>query len=900
MQDSAVTILAATERLARELRVRFALQKQREGARAWVAPAIHSYRGWIQRSWGSAWPTQQILFPAQELALWLYALEQSGHGEALLSRTAAARQARYAGNLLTKHQIDPEPGHFATRDEQIFAEWHALVQQNLGRDGWITEEQLPEALLKMLAAGDWVPEARLHLVGFVDETPLQRLFFGRLSAAGVQIERSDLLEPVESIVVALRPSTRLDQWRLAACRAKDVLAPFANRYDQAPPRIGILVPDPEQCRDQFEAVLREYLAPFTSIPGPLRSRLPWRFSRGRPLAEHPLVAAALDAISLDRFHNGLEVISRLILSPLTFTSSGSLDKSALEFRLRQRGGSRFSLRSIRRLCNEIRTKQGADATSFAAIFDQWLETFESSMPRLALPSDWVRWIESLLGAAGWGVGPMSAEQTQAVDDWRVALDALSSMDTQVGEIDQGRMVVWIREILLERTFQASGEHLQPVEVMAYWDAIGSQFDELLVLDLNANQMPEMARSTGYLPTERLAAAGVPNVTPESALERGKLWMAHIKRTAPKIIFMSPGQDDSGARTLPSPLHAGWPSEETGGPQCISHLESILRAGAKTSYPPPELVPPIAEPVKEGVRGGIAILKNMAVSPWVAFARHRLGLTEFPMPTDGLDHRVQGKLVHRALERFWREVRSQGRLLALTYVQRLDKVVGLVTAVQNEDGIASAAHYGEGMATVERERAVALIMDWLNLESKRAHPFEVVLCEEAMSVRVGPLGLDLRVDRVDRITDRSGTYYIVIDYKSGANVDTRGWDPEDLTEPQLPTYASFGNLAALGVPEIHGVAFAQVAEGDCAFHLLASFAGRLIPAADGDVGSGMAEWYSRVGEWAATLTRSAQEFMAGDLSLDRAKFKKNRFVRDLDPLVRPGPEPEALTPGVDPF
>ncbi len=57
-----------------------------------------------------------------------------------------------------------------------------------------------------------------------------------------------------------------------------------------------------------------------------------------------------------------------------------------------------------------------------------------------------------------------------------------------------------------------------------------------------------------------------------------------------------------------------------------------------------------------------------------------------------------------------------------------------------------------------------------------------------------------VDRIDRLADGR---QIIIDYKTGAGIDTKNWGEQRITEPQLPIYAALVN------DEVTAVVFAKV-------------------------------------------------------------------------------------------
>lgn len=892
--------LTSSERLARDLRVNAALQMRREGRRVWAAPEIHSFRSWTEREWRSCWPKEQILHPTQELALWLYAIEKSGAGDRQLSRMAAARQARKIGNIVQTYKVDPDPGSFAGPEESLFYQWHTLVMETIAGRDWLLETQLPEALIALMDTGEWTPPEQVRTIGMVHETPVQTRLLEAMAERGTVVVRDEVARECESELSLLRPANKLMQMRMAAERIRELLMPFRNRNDAEPPRIALVVPDIDAARPEIDAVLGEYLAPYTLVPGELRERRPWRYARGLPLAEQPLVALALDLLSVETRRNPLDVISRILLDPSIFSNAPVSRRSEFELRLRQLGYW-FSIPRMRVLAAEH--TDGED--DFPARFSRWLDEYDSTRPDRELPSVWADWIQAILAAAEWGSGSLTSTQTQAIESWNEALDGFRAMDSQIGRVNASQMLVWVREILFARYFQPAVRHLQPVHVLSHADALGGVYDEIIVLDATTGTLPEAPRAIGLVSQERLAMAGVPRSSPDLAVADAERWRDVLLRMAPRIQVMAPAHNDAGDSLVPSPIFTGWP-----GGGAVSEAATALTALSSTvsdalEVPAEEPVPPIDDPDLEGVRGGVKIFGSMAVSPWLAFVRHRLGLTEFPVAVEGIDVRNQGKLMHRVLDRFWTAVRTRDNLLSISLDDLIAMVRELVTRVQEEDGLISPEAFGSGLAAAEHQRMSDLILDWLEVEGQRTDPFEVVLTEADVQTDIGGLHVSLRIDRVDRI-DRSAAgddtlRYLAIDYKSSSSALSRSWlEDEDLPEPQLPIYASCTDLGRHGVSSIDGVAWGKVAEKGCSFITYAGFCDNVTPKSSGQRGRAVDDWSGQLRAWRSLLERQARVFMEGSLELDRKKFQKDEYSKDLAPLVRPEDEPAPSTPNGDPF
>ncbi len=88
-------------------------------------------------------------------------------------------------------------------------------------------------------------------------------------------------------------------------------------------------------------------------------------------------------------------------------------------------------------------------------------------------------------------------------------------------------------------------------------------------------------------------------------------------------------------------------------------------------------------------------------------------------------------------------------------------------------------------SIERERSINLINDWLNIEKIRP-PFTLVAQETQLSIDLSGLKLQLKIDRIDRLNDGS---IMLIDYKTGLT-HLKSWFGDRPQQPQLPLYAVY--------------------------------------------------------------------------------------------------------------
>lgn len=169
---------------------------------------------------------------------------------------------------------------------------------------------------------------------------------------------------------------------------------------------------------------------------------------------------------------------------------------------------------------------------------------------------------------------------------------------------------------------------------------------------------------------------------------------------------------------------------------------------------------------------------------------------------GLDARMKGVIVHRALESFWNVVQSQQALKALPQAELNAEIQRAIDEALREVEELRVTEWDASYVEVQRARLRNLMHQWLALE-KRRRPFTVKMSEKRFSeVRIGSLRLDVRVDRID--TGEEGD--ILIDYKTGVAKPAE-WLTDRPDAPQLPLYAAVSEAERL-----EAVAFAQVRTG----------------------------------------------------------------------------------------
>jgi ATP-dependent helicase/nuclease subunit B len=209
------------------------------------------------------------------------------------------------------------------------------------------------------------------------------------------------------------------------------------------------------------------------------------------------------------------------------------------------------------------------------------------------------------------------------------------------------------------------------------------------------------------------------------------------------------------------------------------------------------------------------------------------------------------------------VRTQDALKLMTIEERDGVLEWCITEALKRTEEASATAWDAAYLQVQRDRLRRLLNWWLELEMERGLPFEVKLSEkEFKDVPVGPLLLNVRMDRVDAVEGGE----VLIDYKTG-DATPNDWLTERPGAPQLPLYAILSEGKGL-----RGVAFGLVRAGE----------GRGLKGYA--VGSGVlpgrptplkeaATLEAQVERWRQVLVGLAEEFYAGDARVNPKQYPK---------------------------
>jgi len=684
-------------------------------------------------------------------------------------------------------------------EAKLFIGWQAEFDKRCRSNGWIDTAGLQRQVVELIAAGHFALPASIAFIGFDRYTPLERDLMAALTARGVSVQNQPKF-PVDR-------GNDDGRHRVVACADGDaecaaVVAWVQEQLAANPAcRLGIVAPDLAGVRDRLEFLLDDALHPALIRPDAAEVPRAFNFSLGRALADLPLIRVALDLLALGSGRAKIEQsrLSALLLAGGWSAADGEADgRARLDAALRRDLPYFTTLPALIRLARRLAESEAPLCPQTVDALDAFAETAAAASRKLP-PGQWAGIFRNCLKAAGWpGDRPLSSHEFQARRAFGEVLDGFGRLDGLLGPLAFAEAVRRLSQLCRQRLFQPETRGRPAIQVLGVLESAGLDFDALWVMGMNDDLWPPPPRPNPLLPAELLRAAGAAHASAEVELDFAQRVHERLSHSAPKVTF-SFAQADGNRVLRPSPLIAGIPLAADASAEVVT----LARQMAGESAAVLELIADaMAPPVGEGekVSGGSWVLRAQAICPAWAYFQYRLGGEAMDEPVEGLDPAARGTLVHEALEAFWTAVRSSDALAALGELSRQQAIAEAVTkALQTfelDRRITLPARFRE----LEAARLAKLVDVWLLVEAKRGLSFDVIACEAPAEVEIEGIKVKMIVDRIDQLADGR---QVIIDYKTGAAVDTKNWAEQRITEPQLPIYAALVN------EDVAAVVFAKV-------------------------------------------------------------------------------------------
>ncbi len=843
-------VVTASERAARFLLAAYHRARRAEGLKAWATPNVQDWRSFVHSEWARRNLDARLLLNSlQEQSIWAAILAKSRLSAGLLE----GPRYRIADLAIQAHQLlcDYAP-HFLSEaarrpwqnDAGEFSSWLEEFDRICRKDGLIGAARAPLELIERL---EKEPGGRppILLCGFDRILPTQQRVIAAWRASG-EVREAHLPPPTPQVHfhAAADPAGEL-----AAC------AIWCRRQRAANPgaRLLVLAQDVSDRRGEFE---RAFLRFARAEEGAAHARNLFEFSLGVPLAQTGLVRSA--RLLLHWLSEPIEEHEADWLFSSGYMAANREETLALTAFMRALRRKNWQ-RTRWALADLLSQRPGVELPRgwVGRILQAQRQLLEAGSTQQA-PFAWTELTAHVLEAAGWpGATPLGSIEFQILRRWQAILENCATLGFS------GRLMSW--PAFLAALYRATGESLfapesegAPILISGPQESAGLTADAIWFLDADENHWPPSGGTHPLLPLPVQREAAMPHSSPQLDWDLAATTTRRLLASAAEVHF-SYAKQAKGVDRRPSPLIALIAGQPRALPVELSP-QPPAPPGA-TLFPDSSQVP-----FPNGaVAGGSNVLSSQSQCAFKAFATARLGAQTWEPAEAGLTALERGLLLHEAMHRIWAGppdgIRSHAELAAMTNLDGF--VAGHVQSAMREKTPVRAR---DGMPPryleLEAQRLTALIAEWLRYEEARL-PFTVEQTEAKSATAIGGLQLNLRLDRVDRLSDGS---LLVIDYKTGG-VLPKSWDLPRPSDVQLPLYATF----ALNDPEreVGGLVFAKLRAGECKFDGKARHASsQLKPNLSGRTNLVRRPLTSHdMVAWRAYIEQMARDFLAGCADVD---------------------------------
>lgn len=875
-------IICSTARLAQSLRDAHSHEQLAQSQRQWQPLQAMTLQQWLDDLIEQASLSGQIalaqtplgmLDAMQERILWEQAiagtLAQEALG-ALFDQTGMAVAAMEANRLLLEWNIvlgDVEQ----TEETRQFLHWREYFRKHCKQSGWLESVRYVDWQIAHLQAVAGMLPPLIYLAGFDRISPQQQRLFSALGERGTELRTWATGLPTAGTASQIGYDDVESECRAAAAWAKQKL----SQNPQA--RLAIVVPQLAKLRARIATILDDTLQPQTVHAGLSEMPRCYDFSLGEPLADYPLASTALALLRLtvQRYHFSQDDVCGLLRN--VYWSSAEADaRASLEARMRRKLPASLNFEQLLRLVHKAKL-DGLPLDQLPVQLEA-MQQQAQEWPRKQLASGWAVCFAKLLKASGWpGERNLSSHEYQTQNKWNDTLAGFSRLDDLLGNLDAAQALSRLSQICREQIFQPEAEATSPILVSGMLEAAATPLDAIWIMGMNDHQWPPAPSPNALLPAALQRSVAAPNADNRVQAEFAATIHFRLLHSAADLVFSWAHKD--GERELRmSPLLHGLPQAMTSFGQAATLAEQLAQP-AQMQRLDDHQAPAVAD--GEEIRGGTGLLRAQAICPAWAFYQYRLGARALDEPLDGLDAMARGSLLHAVLQCFWQGHDSvylnsmSASQLTATVEQAVEDGVRLYSQKQEQPLPAN-------FMLLEKSRLKRLLSAWLLFEQERS-PFSVKDCEREVTLTLADMQITLKLDRVDELPDGA---LVVIDYKTGSQLDYKSWAEDRIAEPQLPVYAAL----ALHSDEVAAVCFAKIRAHEQAFVGIAS-SNQVLPglksldqARKVFDAEKFPDWTALIMHWRATILAIAKEIKAGEAAVSYSNLADLTYC-EVKPLLR---------------
>lgn len=833
--DKNSIVITPNRRLANHLQQRFAVTQCSKNLQAWHSLLVLPLDSWLQNLWQNHGNSHVLLTSNQELLLWQQSINKISGSEF----ATFAYLAKEAFMLLNSWELDTKIDDYSTFNEDalVFQKWQKEFTSYCQQHNFITHSQIIPKLIEIFneSPSTLAIPATINLIGFEQITPqLQTLLqcFKTHNISFQTLDINNLLSTQSSISF----NTQDEEIYTAALWAKKLLAQSKQS------KIACVLPNLTALRTKVQRIFSQVFNGTNAF----------NISVGEKLLDFPLIHFIFNLLELT-YKVPLKTLNDFLLSPyFAITSNEFAEYSSLIAALRRQNKAEITWQELQNLSAVVDTN-GRKVISEAkhinkiALFFKELENIqENILNKNTSPSNWAKVFCQKIQLLGNTLSSITMEEQALLNRFQELFVEFVTLQHIFPSLSQTKALNHLKTLAANSIFQLPSENCN-INILGILEASGINFDYLWVMGMDDEHWPTAPNLNPFIPKELQKRHNLPHATANKELQFCTALTNRFTRSAKKIIFSFVKHSDDH-QVNPSPLIATAEAitlSDLNIHDSISSNKISLENHVLESYSD-EQAPEITS--EESIKSGAKIFKLQSLCPFRAFAEIRLHAEELSNLEIGISKKDRGTIIHLALELFWKNVQSQRNLINFSSKQ----LTTIVTQCLDEALHSSLLKHA--LINFEKESLVNLLCGFLEHEKQR-EDFTVIEVEKKLTTKIGVIPLNLRIDRIDRLTNGNK---LVIDYKTGKNTaliaDFLGERPKSL---QLPLYAVLN-------PEATSCAFAQINIAKINFNeITLERINRYLKLSQTQMNS----WQELLDFWRGKLEQLAADFASGKSKVD---------------------------------
>lgn len=639
---------------------------------------------------------------------------------------------------------------------RLFATWIAQYRAFLSRHDMLDYFDLPKEVIKTNTT-----TKEFYHYGFKVLTPQQNTFFAKLSAQSLNItnhQYSDKTDAQEFTAMA-DEITSMASWAVKQAQDKSV-------------KVAIVVPELAQMRTKICAELDYLLGHQKYLTSSVDKH--YNISLGRPLSQYYLTARALDLLQISQQSrdNNIEVslFNPLLTSALIIGAKHEQhQRYQASTAIKQLAKKSLSRDEIIQVLNN--TGCGILVQCFSDLEQFWTELAQPNNHRQS-HSKWMACFTELLMC--WGFCQdrgFSSQEYQLFNKYQEAQLSFYRLDSIKSSVLFGTALADWRQVLALINFQPKLSQPSNLHILGQLEAQGLFFDKVWIMGMSSCFLPGKLKKFRFIEPDIALKYALPGSGYEQLNIHAKQTLRHLKNLTPTpenlyFSYAKIGLDQTQPRRISPLLSPVSPIFNIAKIDKITQQLTSLDDHKTTAL------------TNKTIKRGTQTLSEQAQCPFRGFA-NRLNLVEINPINIGVSPMEKGNLIHKVLERLYKDIKDQKTLL-----EKQDELPELIS-----QEIAKIYPNPDLFEQLEIQRAHAIILEFLELDCTR-EDFKITALEHTQKTTINGLSFTTRLDRLDQ--DSFGNNFI-FDYKTSTTTlgqlgNTRTGFVGIITQAQLPIYA----------------------------------------------------------------------------------------------------------------